>query len=243
MFCFHVSVLNLELSADAATCWKLPSFPFSMTLAKLEDLISCMLQRIGVHGDILVSWSNWVSNSWKNMIILATVALLTFLESDLVWAGLSHGNTAEPVLLLVSCGCCWLWSSAGARPRAVVFLIFSKCSLEKLFCQKITTFMVHKRVWAAFLGIYTPWRWGKPTCSLSPVAPLLACCCSRSPSLVLSLRHLQCLVEPSPGDTRGQSHPWGRGRLALWELSHSTDTAKRRVLPERSAARLQSSWP
>lgn len=66
---------NLELSAAAATCWKLAPFTFLMKLAKPLDFISCMLQRIGLHGDVAVFRSNWISDSCKNMSYFSCYAM------------------------------------------------------------------------------------------------------------------------------------------------------------------------
>lgn len=137
---------------------------------------------------------------------------MTFSESNLIWA------------ILFPWKCCSWWTATAAAsspqlglcPSAMAFLIFSRHSLETLFCPKITRFMVRgKKFWAASSGIYTPLRWIKPTWSPSALWRCYWHSASSAPLiLVLSLHPLFSVASSSHGVTRGDRLT--RGAAGAW---------------------------
>lgn len=217
MFCFRVSVQNLELSADRATCWKLSPLTFLMKLAKPLDLISYTLQHIGIRRDVALSRSNWASDSWKIMHYFSHCCLIDFFGKRL-----SPGCFFPMELVLGLC-CSWRAATAAAAgaqlglgPRATAFLVFSRHSLEVLVCPKITSFMVHKKVMGCFFRHLCPLRWIKPAWSHSPPRHCywLRVFCSPDPAPVPPSTS-QCRIKQSPDDPWWQSHSWGPGSLGV----------------------------
>lgn len=105
MFCFHVSLQNLKLSAEADTCWKLPQFTFLMKLAKALDLINSTLQYVDIYGDVIVFRNNWLPNSWKNMNYFSDQRLITFSGSNFIWAVLPYSSITQSVPFLMNWNC------------------------------------------------------------------------------------------------------------------------------------------